>query len=208
MEKQDLRETVLFVFMQLIIFVMFYLSMSAYADIFFYLYIGITPVIFIILISKIRILRENAVKSLASKDMIIFFSVMVICLFLYPILHQYAPYVVEISYYPVILEEINFRFIIARFIGKFTGLRKATVYQAILFAVFYLSVPIMEPGSYPGIYLPLFIFDTFGIGLVYGALYYIRKNIYLSASLHLALYALSPIVPAGWGFIPYTLTEV
>jgi membrane protease YdiL (CAAX protease family) len=208
MEKQDLRETVLFVFMQLIIFVMFYLSMSAYADIFFYLYIGITPVIFIILISKIRILRENAVKSLASKDMIIFFSVMAICLFLYPILHQYAPYVVEISYYPVILEEINFRFIIARFIGKFTGLRKATVYQAILFAVFYLSVPIMEPGSYPGIYLPLFIFDTFGIGLVYGALYYIRKNIYLSASLHLALYALSPIVPAGWGFIPYTLTEV
>lgn len=208
MEKQDLRETVLFVFMQLIIFVMFYLSMSAYADIFFYLYIGITPVIFIILISKIRILRENTVKSLASKDMIIFFSVMVIWLFLYPILHQYAPYVVEISYYPVILEEINFRFIIARFIGKFTGLRKATVYQAILFAVFYLSVPIMEPGSYPGIYLPLFIFDTFGIGLVYGALYYIRKNIYLSASLHLALYALSPIVPAGWGFIPYTLTEV
>lgn len=208
MEKQDLRETVLFVFMQLIIFVMFYLSMSAYADIFFYLYIGITPVIFIILISKIRILRENAVKSLASKDMIIFFSVMVIWLFLYPILHQYAPYVVEISYYPVILEEINFRFIIARFIGKFTGLRKATVYQAILFAVFYLSVPIMEPGSYPGIYLPLFIFDTFGIGLVYGAFYYIRKNIYLSASLHLALYALSPIVPAGWGFIPYTLTEV
>jgi membrane protease YdiL (CAAX protease family) len=208
MEKQDLRETVLFVFMQLIIFVLFYLSLSAYADIFFYLYLGIAPVIFIILISKIRILRENAVRSLASKDMIIFFSVMVDWLFMYPILHQYAPYVVEISYYPVILEEINFRFIIARYIGKFTGLRKATVYQALLFALFYLSVPIMEPGSYPGIYLPLFIFDTFGIGLVYGALYYIRKNIYLSASLHLALYALSPIVPAGWGFIPYTLTEV
>jgi|YelNatPaOPRAMG01_1025707.scaffolds.fasta_scaffold09622_5 membrane protease YdiL (CAAX protease family) len=208
MEKQELHETLLFVMMQIIIFALFYLSLSAYADIFFYLYIGIAPVIFIILISKIRVLRENAVKSLASKDMIIFFSVMAIWLFVYPILHQYAPYVVEISYYPVILEEINFRFIIARYIGKFTGLRKATIFQAVLFALFYLSVPIMEPYSYPGIYLPLFIFDTFGIGLVYGALYYVRKNIYLSASLHLALYALSPIVPAGWGFIPYTLTEV
>lgn len=208
MEKQDLHETLLFVFMQIIIFVLFYLSLSPYAEIFFYLYMGIAPVIFIILISKIRVLREDVVKSLASKDMIIFFSVMVLWLFVYPILHQYTPYVIEISYYPVILEEINFRFIIARYIGKFTGLRKATIFQAVLFAVFYLSVPIMEPNSYPGIYLPLFIFDTFGIGLVYGALYYIRKNIYMSASLHLALYALSPIVPAGWGFIPYTLTEV
>lgn len=208
MEKQDLRETVLFVILESVIFILFYLSLSAFADIFFYIYIGIAPLIFAILISKIRILRENALKSLVSKDLIIFFSVMVVWLFLYPILHQYAPYVVEISYYPVILEEINFRMIIARYIGKFTGLRKATVIQAVLFAVFYLSVPIMEPYAYPGIYLPLFIFDTFGIGLVYGALYYVRKNIYLSASLHLTLYALSPIVPAGWGFIPYTLTEV
>ena len=208
MEKQDLRETVLFVTLESVIFILFYMSLSAFANIFFYLYIGVTPVIFVVLISKIRILRKNAVQSLASKDMIIFFSIMVIWLFLYPILHQYAPYVVEISYYPVILEEINFRMIIARYLGKFVGLRKATVLQAILFAVFYLSVPIMEPGSYPGIYLPLFIFDTFGIGLVYGALYYVRKNIYLSASLHLTLYALSPIVPAGWGFLPYTLTEV
>ncbi|WP_393970761.1 CPBP family intramembrane metalloprotease [Oxyplasma meridianum] len=208
MEKQNLHEAFLFVTMQIIIFSFFYLSLSAFADIFFYLYMGIAPVIFVILISKIRILRENAVKSLASKDMIIFFSVMVVWLFIYPILHQYPPYVLEISYYPVILEEINFRFIIARYIGKFTGLRKATIFQAVLFALFYLSVPIMEPYSYPGIYLPLFIFDTFGIGLVYGALYYIRKNIYLSASLHLALYAISPIIPAGWGFIPYTLTEV
>ena len=190
------------------IFILFYLSLSAYANIFFYLYMGISPLIFVVLISQIRVLKENAVQSLASKDMIIFFSVLVIWLFLYPILHQYAPYVVEISYYPVILEEINFRMIIARYIGKYTGLRKATVLQAILFAVFYLSVPIMEPGSYPGIYLPIFIFDTFGIGLVYGALHYVRKNIYLSASLHLTLYALSPIVPAGLGFIPYTLTEV
>ena len=78
---------------------------------------GISPLIFVVLISQIRVLKENAVQSLASKDMIIFFSVMGIWLFLYPILHQYAPYVVEISYYPVILEEINFRMIIAGTIG-------------------------------------------------------------------------------------------
>ena len=75
----------------------------------FYLYIGLSPLIFVLLCLYLSDVRSAIRKMLMSRDLVIFVSVFFIWLYLYSISRNGPLFVVETAYFPAFLEEPNSR---------------------------------------------------------------------------------------------------
>lgn len=176
--------------------------------VFYYLYLAATPVLFFLASYWSKDIRENLFRTLLSKDSLIFFSAIVIWLFLYAASHNGPLYVFETAYYPVFLEEYNFRFILLFLLKRKYSLGQAIVVQALLYAVFYSSFLVFYPSGFPGVFSELFFLDNFSMAILYGFIYYLRKNFYIPATIHLSLYLMDVFLPASLGWLPQIMTPV
>ncbi len=188
------------------IFAMFYLIQVG--TIFYYFYIGITPLLFLFASVYFQDIRGSIFKVLVNKDLVVLIAAIFLWLFLFAATRNGPLYVFETAYYPVFLEQFNFRFLIITFLRRRFSFGQAIVLQGVLYAIFYASYIFFYPSGYPGPFLELFIIDNFSMAIVYGVLYYLRKNFYLAATLHMSLYLMSVFLPASLGWIPQVTTPV
>lgn len=200
------RENLLVLITEPIIFALFYLIQVG--TLFYYLYLGVLPLLFILIGYYVKDVRSVIARTLLHKDSIIFYTALMIWLFLLAATHNGPLYVFETAYYPVFLEEFNFRFILIQFLRRRFSLGRSVVIQSAMYAAFYASFLIFYPSGYPGIFTELFILDNFSMALVYGAIYYFRKNFYIPATLHLSFYLIDIFLPASLGWLPYVTTPV
>ncbi len=194
-----------FVF-EIAIFAMFYLIQLG--TLYYYVYIGLTPLLFLLSSVYFKDVRGLIYKVLLNKDLIILISAIFIWLFIFAATNNGPLYVFETAYYPVFLEQFNFRFLIITFLRRRFSFGQSIVIQGVLYSIFYASYIFFYPTGYPGAFLELFIIDNFSMAIVYGVLYYFRKNFYLAATLHLSLYLISVFLPASLGWIPEVTTPV
>lgn len=207
MKLTQLRlNTALFIVAEAVIFALFYLFQVNV--IFYYLYLGVTPLIFFLVSYYSDDIRKDLFKTLLHKDSIIFFSALFLWLFLYAASHNGPLYVFETAYYPVFLEEFNFRFILLYLLKRRYALGQAIVLQGILYALFYSSFLLFYPTGFPGIFSELFFIDNFSMAILYGFIYYFRKNFYIPATIHMSLYLVSVFLPASLGWFPQITTPV
>lgn len=172
------------------------------SGIIYQVYTYISPLALIPVIYYDRDLRRAALNTLKSKDVFIFIGSLFVMGYLWG-LRGYN--ISALIYPPAIIEEINFRLVVNNFFAKFTNRGQATVIQALLFMVFYFNYLIFEPHGWQGIFAPLFAIDMFMMGILYGAIYYLRKNIYLDLAVHNTLYDVAFLLPASLGWIPYVM---
>lgn len=205
MKSKRLRHALFFLF-EAILFSLFYLTLwiknSALP---FYLYIGLFPIFMFFLVYWSDNARSKLRTLLVSKDMIFFFIVLSAWIYIYALEKVSIPFVFSILYFPVLIEELNFRFIIMEYVSEYVGPSRAVIIQAISYMLLYAGYLVFLPGSYPGIYAPLYIIDMLSMGLVYGAVYYVRKNLYIDMSVHLSLWLMAEVIPYLLVWIPYTL---
>ncbi len=204
------RFALLFTTLEFLFFALFYLSQDPGIDhvLVFHLYIGISPLIIVVLTYFIPELRKVAKRAFLSKDMVVFIAVLSLWLYLYDVRHLGVSSVFSFLYYPVLLEELNFRFIVIEFLSSYVSEGKAVVIQALMYAIFYSSFVIFYPGGYPGFYTPIFVLDNFAMAVIYGAIYYVRKNIYIPLTIHLSFYLLLVFLPLSFGWLGYVTTPV
>lgn len=188
-----------------LLFALFYLNLYfTDSTLPFYLYVGLSPVFFFILTYISDVTRKKAMELLLSKDMVIFIGVISAWVYIYALAKLPIPYVFSTLYFPVLIEEVNFRFIITNYLTEIMNLPRAVVIQAFLYTFLYASYIIVLPGSYPGLYAPFFIIDMLSVGLIYGGIYYFRKNLYIDISVHLSLWLMAAVIPYLLVWIPYT----
>lgn len=188
------------------IFALFYLiQVNVY---FYYLYLTVTPVFFILASVYVEDIRKSVYGVLLNKDAIYFISLVFIWLFLYAATKNGPLYVFETAYYPVLIEEFNFRFIILVLLRRKFEMGQAVVVQALLYSLFYGSFLLFYPSGFPGIFMELFIFDNFAMAILYGFTYYFRKNFYIAATIHMSLYLITVFLPASLGWLPQITTPV
>lgn len=188
------------------IFALFYLiQINVY---FYYLYLAVTPVLFILASVYVEDIRKEIYRVVLHKDAVYFFSLIAIWLFLYAATKNGPLYVFETAYYPVLIEEFNFRFILIVLLRRRFAPGQAVVVQALLYALFYGSFLVFYPSGFPGVFMELFIFDNFAMAILYGFIYYFRKNFYIPASIHMSLYLITVFLPASLGWIPQITTPV
>jgi hypothetical protein len=173
----------------------------------FTIYLYATPFLLI----GIMLLARNRIhlqRNFLSKDFFILLGVVFLWLYIYGIMRQSELYVLSITYYPALLEELNFRFIIPELLSGNGKMGKAIVVQAVLYTLFYAGLPILQPGSYPGIYEYFFFFDNFAMSLFYGALYYLRKSIYIDVAIHMSFYLIEIFLNSSTAWIGAVLAPV
>lgn len=188
------------------IFVLFYLiQVNVYL---YYLYLAAAPVLFFLACWYVEDIRSEIYRVLLHKDSVIFFSFLAIWLFLYAASHNGPLYVFQTAYYPVFLEEFNFRFILMVLLRRRFAAGQAVVLQAFLYAIFYSSFLLFYPSGFPGVFAELFFFDNFAMAIMYGLIYYFRKNFYLPATIHMSLYLVTVFLPASLGWLPQVTTPV
>lgn len=189
-----------------LIFALFYLFQVSV--IFYYLYLAVTPVLFFLASYYSEDIRSNLFHALLHKDSIVFFSALIVWLFLYAASHNGPLYVFETAYYPVFLEEYNFRFVLIFLLRRRYTFGQAIVVQALLYALFYSSFLVFYPSGFPGVFSELFFIDNFSMAILYGFIFYIRKNFYIPATIHLSLYLVDVFLPASLGWFPQVTTPV
>lgn len=195
----------IFSLLELLLFALFYLNLYLTdSSLPFYLYVGLFPPILFFLVYISDSARRELKQLLLSKDMIILFSVISVWMYIYAIEKLSIAYIFSTLYFPVLIEELNFRYVITNYLAELMSLSKAVVVQAMFYTILYSSYIIILPGSYPGVYAPLFVLDMLSVGLIYGAVYYIRKNVYIDISFHLSLWLMAAVIPYLLVWIPYT----
>jgi len=210
MEHPKQRFAFLFIMLELLFFALFYFSQDSSIDgvLVFHLYIIIAPVIIVTLIFLIPQIKRITKKTFISKDMVIFISVLSLWIYIYAVKDIGISSIFSFLYYPVLLEELNFRFVVIEFLKHYTSEGKAVVIQAIMYMIFYSSFVIFYHAGYPGLYAPIFVLDNFAMAMIYGAIYYLRKNLYIPLSIHLSFYLLLVFLPLEFGWLGYVTTPV
>ncbi len=204
MLSKRLRMSV-FTLLELLLFLLFYINLYITgSSLPFYLYIGLFPPIFFILVYLSDTTRKKLRELVISKDIVIFLAVISFWIYVYALDKLPIPYIFSTLYFPVLIEELNFRFVITNYLTEVMSLPRAVVVQAFLYTLLYSSYIIVLPGSYPGPYAPLFVIDMLSVGLIYGAVYYFRKNLYIDISFHLSLWLMAAVIPYLLVWIPYT----
>lgn len=189
-----------------VIFALFYLiQVNVY---FYYLYLTVTPLLFILATVYVEDVRKEVYRVFLHKDAIFFLSSIAIWLFLYAASRNGPMYVFETAYYPVLIEEINFRFILLVLLRRKFAAGQSVIIQAVLYTIFYSSFLLFYPSGFPGVFMELFLFDNFSMAIIYGFISHYRKNFYISSTIHMALYLVSVFLPASLGWFPQITTPV
>ena len=214
LEVMEHKPAVILITGEALIFILFFsflwqvnLLHFAAGDLFYYLYVAFTICFTIYVSLTDKDLRSSLGQLVGSKDMIALMVIMVAWILVFAIAGQdtYQLFL----FYPVYLDEINFRFVIQRKVASYLGPGRAVVVQAVLFTLFYSSYFIFEVHGYPYPYNFLAIIDTFSMGIIYGLLYYFRKNIYWDLALHFSAIGISYVaqfLPGYLIWLPYVLS--
>lgn len=204
--KRSLLEWALFLSSESLILGLFF-NISR-GIIIFDLYMTITPVCFFIMSYCLGEVKVSLRQALLNRDLVIFISILSIWLYVYAITRNGPDYVFQTLYYPAFLEEFNFRFLIIRFLSRYVGLGRSIVIQAAIYAAVYSNFLVYSPAGYPGMYSFFFVADNFAMSIIYGAIYYLRRNIYFDLTIHLSLYVMDVFLPASMGWLAYVSTPV
>ncbi|MCL4335122.1 MAG: CPBP family intramembrane metalloprotease [Candidatus Thermoplasmatota archaeon] len=205
--ERRLLEIIFFVLAETFIFstwflFLFFVRRTGVSEVLYELNIYLSPVLLIFLSCYDLDLRKALMNTLRSKDVFILIAAFTVWGFIFA---YYGENAIGMFYLPAIAQEINFRLVIFNFLRKYMSDFPAVILQALLFMVFYSNYVIFEPEGWPGIQLPIYLIDMLIMGIIYGALYYIRKSIYIDIILHNSLFDLILVLPAFLGFIPYTM---
>ncbi|OWP56222.1 MAG: hypothetical protein B2I17_06975 [Thermoplasmatales archaeon B_DKE] len=195
----------LFIAFEIIIFALFFGSYLIGQEFLYYLYLGLTPFFLLILIYLRGDLKKNLSRLILSRDLIILLVVITAWFYLYAVYRDSLSYLAVVLYVPVLLEELNFRYVIITYLAPIFRGGMAVIIQAVLYVAFYSIVLITYPAGYPGILSEFFLMDMFSIGLIYGSIYFLRKNIYIDMAIHFSLWAMIPFTPAWLIWLPYSM---
>lgn len=177
---------------------MLYYVFTIFVGYFTYLlYLVAVPAVMVTIIVLDRDLLSNVSRAFVSTDFLVLVATVSIWFFIYALYGFGRNQVLMAVYAPVIIEELNFRFILIEYAGKHIGREKAVAVQAILFGLWYGYYELFYQGAFPNIFLSfVFIVSMISIGALYGVIYYFRKNVYIPMSIHLSLLLIAlPIVP-------------
>ena len=205
MIRQPWFRYTLFIAFEAVIFSLFFGTYLLGIPFLYYLYLTLTPLFMFILIYLRGNLRENLSKLMLSRDIIIFFVAISAWFYTYAVYRAGTSYLEVVLYAPVLLEEINFRYVMINYLAPIARGGIAVILQALLYMFFYSAVLIASPGGYPGIFAEFFLIDMFSIGLIYGSIYFLRKNIYIDMVIHFTLWAMIPFTPAWLIWLPYSM---
>lgn len=206
MERRHL-ELILFIMTELFVFstwflFLYFVGNTYVSEILYELNIYLSPIVLILISIYDRDLRNALMKPARSKDVFLLITVLTVWGFVFA---YYGDNPIGMFYLPAIAEEINFRLVIFNFLRKYIPEFPSLLIQAFLFMIFYSNYIIFEPSGWPGIQLPIYLLDMMVMGIIYGAIYYIRGNIYIDIAVHNTLFDLILVLPAFLGFIPYTM---
>ncbi|MCL5786448.1 MAG: hypothetical protein M1151_07295 [Candidatus Thermoplasmatota archaeon] len=154
-------------------------------------------------------LRKSLTDLVASKDMAILMIAVAAWILIFAVFRQDTYQL--LLYFPAYLDEINFRFVIQRKLTGYVGKEKAVLAQALAFTLFYSSFTVFEQAGYPWPYNLLDLLDTFSMGILYGIIYYFRRNVYGDIALHLSFLGLSYMaqyMPLSFYWIPYIFSPI
>lgn len=201
------RTFILFLLTETIVFLLFYLVLAFLTQLplsatMYYLYLSVVPIMLIITIASDHELVENAIKNIESRD----WPLLVTALFIWGYIfafNKFSPF--DIFYGIAIIDEINFRFLMLNMLSRYVRREYAVIIQAALFMLLYMNYVIFEYKGYPGIYAPLYVIDIFSMGILYGAIAYLRKSIYIDLIIHLSLFDVIYFTPPVPYWIPYVL---
>ncbi len=214
MNGYNLRNLILFLAFQILIFSFYFISISYTFPIYlttlsYYLYIALAWLeLFIFLLFtnlKSRILDNF--KNI--KGLVILISVFTIWVYVIEVSlpgSNNIPYIFTTLVTLVCFQEFNFRLIAIETFARFVNLGVSTLISAIIYTMFFGLYLYVYLGGYPGFYPYLFILDTFSMGLIIGAVYALTRSVYFTSSITLSLYiiALFPYTPAiiSYMFVP------
>lgn len=171
------------------------------------LYLIGMPVVLAAIILLDRHLVDAARKAFESVDFLVLVGTIAFWFFIYAYFGFGREQVLVALYAPVILEEINFRFVLIEYVGRLLSREKAVIIQGLLFGAWYAYYELFYQGTWPNIFLSIiFIFSMISIGIVYGVIYYFRKSIYIPMAVHLSLLLMVlPISPWIVNIISYLM---
>lgn len=205
MSSRSLHELIIFLLLETAIFGLFYSFLAFSSSILFYVYESTLPIIFAYFLFRNDSMKGSIRELLLSKDVLVLIIALAVWLYIYAFLHLGVLYIFNTLYVPVFLEEFNFRFIVVKALDVHIGLPKAVIVQSFAYAAYYGCYLFFEPGSYPGLYAFFYIADMVAIGVIYGVIYLLRKNIYIDMAVHLSLWAMIAVIPSALIWIPYTM---
>ncbi len=173
----------------------------------YYIYLFGLPTLMAVIILLDSRLRQSAADSFMSVDFLFLAGTIAFWYLIYGGFGFGRGQVLLTLYAPVILEEVNFRFILMEYIGRKMTMEKAVLIQGLLFGIWYLYYELIYQGTYPDIFLSItFFLSMITIGIIYGAIYYVRKNVYIPMALHLSLLLMVlPISPWWLNLISYLM---
>ncbi|MGP6220760.1 hypothetical protein [Caldiplasma sukawensis] len=180
-----------------------------YATVITYYILYPLPIISILLFYIME--KEKVIKSYLSPYGIIFlFSVLIVWIYLELVFgygNSLISYSLSSIFYPSFVELTIFAFISVEILSNYVDRGKATFLATILYFLYYFSVLINSLPGFPGIYFPIFMLDSFAIGLVYITIYSITKTIYFSVALEISLLIIINFYPLPVWFpaLYYTL---
>ncbi|GGM78054.1 hypothetical protein GCM10007108_15290 [Thermogymnomonas acidicola] len=203
-----MRDPLIFASTEAVQVSLFYLLLGRPSELTYLLYLLITPLFFVLCFIYVRDVRENLRGAFLNNWIWLLVAVIIVFVFAYIADRQPVSFIFSTAYYPVLIEDLNFRYIFPVYLGRRVGMGRAIVIQSIVYTVFYLSAVVMQPGAYPGAYSVLFVLDMFATGIFYGGLYYLKRNPYPAICAHLALYLMIPFVPASGGWFPYVVVPM
>lgn len=204
-------EIALFITVESVIFFLWYSFLYfnwdlALSGTLYTIYTYLSPVLLVFFIAFLyrydEELKEVILQQVRSRDVFIFIGVIFVWLYIFS-LHGYG--LSSLFYAPAIIDEICFRFVMIIFLGKFMNRALAITAQSAFYTLFYLNYLFFEPGGWIGLYAPLYVLDIFMMGILYGGIYFLRKNIYIDLALHNSLYDLVYFVPPVPWWIPYIM---
>lgn len=157
------------------------------------------PVIELYIIIRYTELKSKVVSSLLSVKWIIFLiSLMIIWAFVLLVDLQgigSVEYIFEAFYYPGFTEQVIFSMLGVETINLYLRRGSAMILTLIFYWSYYL---VLLPNSllgFPGLYLPYFVLDVFGVMSIYVASYGSTRSIYLAISIQISLLMVAFFVP-------------
>jgi hypothetical protein len=195
----------IFIVLEAVIFSLFFMIYLSNITYVYWIYVTLTPVILFFLIYMQGDMKASVRRLILSRDAVILLVVLFLWYYLYAVTGESVSYLTVTLYAPVLLEEVNFRYVVTVYLGTVTSMGTASIIQAALYMVFYSSVLIAAPEAYPGLLSVFYLFDMFSIGLIYGVIYYFRKNIYIDMAIHFTLWAMIPFTPVWLAWLPYSM---
>ncbi|MHB1440587.1 MAG: hypothetical protein ACYCSO_05980 [Cuniculiplasma sp.] len=104
-------------------------------------------------------------------------------------------YLFESLYYPAFFEQVIFAMIGIETFSLYLRRGTSIILSAIFYEAYYFVVLINALPGFPGIYAPLFVLDSFAIGLIYIGIYALSKSVYAAMALEISLIMMIVFIP-------------